>query len=244
MVIDYKNRTIIIADGISGDGQKTVSINYDRFDKVTYTKDQSGAFVFMDGTSYTPSVLPENNSILSASFESGGATVLYLTFQNAVPADYIQYLAISNDGGLVLSSVVADTTTTLTITFESEILVGTIVTISGSLYNMAYEQTIITPYLAEKQIYLFGGFGNTYADPTDFCIHIPMEENTTFYINYVTSEVTLNGLVPSETSNGWYSINDVDNIYGFGSGWMCINLLYSGETLTTSVVGTSALICL
>lgn len=244
MAIDYKNRVIFIGGGISDDGQRTVEVAYDRFDKVTYTKEEDGAFKYMNGDAYTPSVLPEGNSILSASFESGGATVLYLTFQNAVPADYIQYLTISNDGGLIISSIVADSTTTLTITFESEILVGTIVTISGSLYNMAYEQTIITPYLAEKQIYLFGGFGNTYADPVDFCPLVPMEENTSFYINSVTSEVTLNGTTPSETANGWYSINDVNDVYGFGSGWMCIDLLYSGETLTTSVVGTSALICL
>jgi hypothetical protein len=90
-IIDYKNRAVQIATGISDDGQSNASIYYDRFDKISYIIELDGDYVKMDGTIYTPTPIPDSQSIIDAKIavEQSGSTSngtrMRVTFQYPVP---------------------------------------------------------------------------------------------------------------------------------------------------------------
>lgn len=69
--IDYKNRQIIISVGYDTDGQKDVELYYDRFDKVMFYKDLEGNMFLVDGSTYEPTPIPNDNSVLSAVLDLG-----------------------------------------------------------------------------------------------------------------------------------------------------------------------------
>jgi hypothetical protein len=90
-IIDYKNRSVLIAKGISDDGQSNVSINYDRFDKLTYIIELDSDYIKMDGTIYTPTPIPDGQSIIDAKMVTNqngsvsGGIRMRVTFQYPVP---------------------------------------------------------------------------------------------------------------------------------------------------------------
>jgi hypothetical protein len=90
-IIDYKNRSVLIAKGISDDGQANVSMNYDRFDKIAYIIELDSDYIKMDGTAYVPTPIPDSQSIVTARMatqQSGGLSGgvrMRVTFQYPVP---------------------------------------------------------------------------------------------------------------------------------------------------------------
>ena len=90
-IIDYKNRSVLIAKGISDDGQANVSINYDRFDKLTYIIELDSDYIKMDGTTYTPTPIPDSQKIVNARMATqqggglSGGVRMRVTFQYPVP---------------------------------------------------------------------------------------------------------------------------------------------------------------
>ena len=87
--INYKNRSVLMATGISDDGQANASVSYDRFDKMTYVIELDGELVKMDGTTYTPTPIPDTQTIVDAKMvtnQGGGALgKVRITFQYPVP---------------------------------------------------------------------------------------------------------------------------------------------------------------
>lgn len=63
--IDYKNRAILIAGGLSSDGTSGVDVYWDLYDNVSYIITPSGQFQLLDGQAYTPSQLPNDNKLIS-----------------------------------------------------------------------------------------------------------------------------------------------------------------------------------
>lgn len=90
-IIDYKNRAVQIATGISDDGQSNASIYYDRFDKISYIIELDGDYVKMDGTAYVPTPIPDSQSIVTARMATqqggglSGGVRMRVTFQYPVP---------------------------------------------------------------------------------------------------------------------------------------------------------------
>lgn len=96
MIIDYKNRTIVLSESLSDDGQTKVSVKYDILDNVFFFQDRNGNLKTLAGDTYEPTPVPNGNSITILPIMDGGLAGFQLVFQNEV-ADFMLDTWIIND---------------------------------------------------------------------------------------------------------------------------------------------------
>jgi hypothetical protein len=134
--IDYKNRTLLLSQGYTNDGQKDDELYFDRFDKVIYYTDLNGGTFLADGTPYTPSQIPNDNQLIYASIANGVVGLKFLfpvlpssivpenwsvengsiTFADQIEDDTLLLFTYENSDTILITTnfenMVGDTTTT------------------------------------------------------------------------------------------------------------------------------------
>ncbi len=147
--IDYKNRSVQIATGITPDGQETVSVYFDRYDATAYIIDLNGDLKTLAGDPYTPSSLPNDNQITGLTFSGSN---LGISFLNDVLTSSVVVGNFSFDNGGTVLTVDRTTSklvtvgtsglvngTTYTITCVTENLIGDITTLTGVVEYIVQE---------------------------------------------------------------------------------------------------------
>ncbi len=115
-MIDYKNRTLTLAQGYTSDGQKDVELSFDRFDKVLYFTDLNGSAFYADGTPYEPSPIPDGNKLIYSSLYNG---VVALKFLYPVLPASINEKNWSVENGSITLAEILENNTLITFTMEN-----------------------------------------------------------------------------------------------------------------------------
>lgn len=184
-IIDYKNRAVQIANGISDDGQTNAAIFYDRFDKVTYIVELDGDLVKMDGTAYVPTPIPNGQTMQMVLIWNPGTSAVdtaRLIFNSPVPVADLVAENFTFSGGEILSVTIANSdenwnvqhpdNTMLDITFtgvaleESYSATGIIGNGTGEVYNVsATDATLLTVVDTGLGTFYDSSNSTTYLEP-------------------------------------------------------------------------------
>ena len=116
--LDYRNRAMLISDGTTYDGTEKVSLYYDRYDNVMYYVTAAGALKNMDGTTYTPSDLPNTNSILG--FTLSSTSLASIQFQNAITDGSFTGWSLDGNGVINTITKVSSTYATMSVTVDAD----------------------------------------------------------------------------------------------------------------------------
>jgi hypothetical protein len=225
--ITEENRTIFIGGGISANGDNSAEVAFDRYDKVTYTKEEDGTLSKMDGTPYTKSSLPNGNSITSANFIHTADNYVLFNLQNEAYASATASLTIVNNAGLNITSVEITTdqsgssgTSGVSVAFDANIPLGTVIDVYGYLYNKAYEPTPIEYSFTKTIITSVMGYNvNYYASLGAESSYFYLSNNSTipsdvyFFIDDNTGYTYVGNYGSYDfITDGWYFANDSNNI--------------------------------
>lgn len=221
--IDYKNRTLLLSQGYTNDGQKDVELHFDRFDKVLYFSDLNGNTFAADGTAYTPSPIPDGNRLIYASIING---VVGLKFEFPVNPASIIPENWDVEGGSITFVSQEENNTLLLFTYEN----------ADTLLISTFFENMVGDFTRTRSIASLPGIYKAFETEEQLCDYYGTNSQTmpdpdgNIYIDYTQSKSYLDelGQIPinDKLDGKWIYVITTEVPYDFEGGTYPSQYLY------------------